>query len=108
MVVRRDDAGASSGDAQGSSSWGQKRSAMNRDLIQQLRARRDSPSELVTCSLCLSVRRGSKWMDAERVIRELRSFEHVSPPRLQPGVCEDCAEAIFARRARAAEDSIAA
>ncbi len=81
---------------------------MNRDLIQQLRSRRDRSSALVTCSLCLRVRRGSKWMDAERVIRELRSFELASPPRLQAGVCDDCAEAIFARRAHVAEEPIAA
>jgi hypothetical protein len=81
---------------------------MNRDLIQRLRTRRDSPAELVTCSLCLSVRRGRKWLEAERVISDLRSFELASPPRLQSGVCDDCAESIFARRAGKAEEPVAA
>ena len=108
MVVRRDDAGVLSGDAHGSSTWSQKGLAMNTDLIERLRSRRDSSAELVTCSLCLSVRRGSEWMEAERVISELRSFELASPPRLQSGVCDDCAEAIFARRARIAEEPVAA
>jgi hypothetical protein len=108
MVVRRDDAGALSGDAHGSSTWAQKGLAMNRDLIQRLRTRRDSSAELVTCSLCLRVRRGRKWLEAERVISELRSFELASPPRLQPGVCDDCAELIFERRARRAEEPVAA
>ena len=81
---------------------------MNRDLTQRLRAKRDSSDELVTCSLCLRVRRGSEWMEAERVISELRSFELSSPPRLQSGVCDDCAESIFARRARSVEEPVAA
>jgi len=81
---------------------------MNRDLIQRLRAKRDSSAELVTCSLCLRVRRGPEWLLAERVIRELRSFELVSPPRLEPGVCDHCADTIFARRMRVAKEPIAA
>lgn len=81
---------------------------MNTDLIQRLRTRRDSSAGLVTCSLCLRVHRGSEWMDAERVISELRSFELASPPSLQSGVCDDCAESIFARRARTAEEPVAA
>ena len=81
---------------------------MTRDLIQTLRAKRDSSAELVTCSLCLRVRRGRKWLEAEHVISELRSFELASPPRLQSGVCDDCAESIFARRARIAEEPTAA
>ena len=81
---------------------------MNRDLIQRLRTRQGTAAELVACSLCLRVRRGSEWIEAERVISEIRSFELAAPPRLQSGVCDDCAEAIFARRARVAEEPIAA
>ena len=64
-------------------------------------------AELVTCSLCLRVRRGSAWIEADDVIRELRSYELPSPPRLRSAVCDDCAEAILGRRARA-EETIAA
>jgi hypothetical protein len=53
---------------------------------------------LVTCSLCLRVRRGSEWREAEQVIRELRSYELEAPPRLHSAVCEVCAESIFTRR----------
>jgi hypothetical protein len=108
MVARRDDAGAPCGDAHDSSNWDRKGLVMNKDFIQRLRTRQDTTAELVSCSLCLRVRRGSDWIEAERVINEIRSFELAAPPRLQSGVCDDCAEAIFARRARVAEEPIAA
>jgi hypothetical protein len=55
-------------------------------------------TELISCSLCLRVLRGSEWLEAERVIREMRSYELETSPRLHGGVCEVCAESIFARR----------
>ena len=76
---------------------------MDVDLLQHLRSRRTLRStkqqaDLVTCSLCLRVRRGSEWREAEQVIRELRSYELEAPPRLHSAVCEVCAESIFSRR----------
>jgi NMD protein affecting ribosome stability and mRNA decay len=76
---------------------------MDVDLLQDLRSRRTLPStkqrtDLVACSLCLRVRRGSEWREAEQVIRELRSYELEAPPRLHSAVCEVCAESIFSRR----------
>ena len=76
---------------------------MDVDLLQLLRSRRTLRStkqqaDLVTCSLCLRVRRGSEWREAEQVIRELRSYELEAPPRLHSAVCEVCAESIFSRR----------
>jgi hypothetical protein len=71
---------------------------MSVDLAQHLRLRRAQRTELVTCSICLRVRRGSDWRDAEHVIRELRSFELEAPPRLRSAVCDVCAESIFNRR----------
>jgi hypothetical protein len=62
---------------------------------------------LATCSLCLRVRHGSDWVDAEAVIRQLRTYELGSLPRFEPAVCEDCLAAILARRARP-EEAIAA
>jgi hypothetical protein len=77
------------------------------DLVQLLRphARRNATtsSDLVTCSLCLRVLRESEWVDAERVIREIHSYELEDLPHLLPGVCDDCADRIFARRATPAE-----
>ena len=62
-----------------------------------------SSAGFVTCSLCLRVHRGSEWTEAERVIREIRSYELAAPPRLQSAVCEVCAESIFSRRAQVRE-----
>jgi hypothetical protein len=81
---------------------------MDSDLVQFLRFRRpprqtESRTHLTTCSLCLRVLRGSEWMEAERVIREMRSYELDAPPRLQSAVCDVCAESIFSRRAQAGE-----
>ncbi len=59
--------------------------------------------DLVTCSLCMRVRRGSEWMDAELVIRDTRSYELATLPRLLPGVCEACAQSIFSRRVQIAD-----
>jgi hypothetical protein len=76
---------------------------MDVDLLQHLRLRRtlrqtESRTDLITCSLCLRVLRGSEWLEAETVIREMRSYELEALPRLQSGVCEACAESIFSRR----------
>ena len=77
---------------------------MDVDLLPLLRSRRTLRStkqqaDLLTCSLCLRVRRGSEWREAEEVIRDLRSYELEAPPRLHSAVCEVCAESIFSRRA---------
>ena len=56
------------------------------------------PTDLITCSLCLRVRQGSEWREAEHVIRELRSYELPALPRLHSAVCEVCADPIFSRR----------
>lgn len=82
------------------------------DLVEHLRPRRatrqtESSGDLVTCSLCLRVLRGSEWVEAESVIRELRSFALQAPPRLQSAVCDHRAEAILSRRAQAAEAAAA-
>ena len=56
--------------------------------------------DLVVCSICLRVRRGSEWIDAERVIRDIRSYDD-ELPRLHNAVCGDCTEAISRRRVNA-------
>ena len=63
--------------------------------------------DLITCSICLRVRRRSEWIDAERVIRETRSYELDAPPRLHSALCDFCAESISDGRAQVGE-SIAA
>jgi hypothetical protein len=54
--------------------------------------------DLTACSICLRVRRGSEWVDAEHVIRDVKSYEG-ELPRIHSAVCDDCAESIFRRRA---------
>jgi hypothetical protein len=53
--------------------------------------------------MCLRVLRGSEWLEAERVIHEIRSYELESPPRLRPALCDACAESIHSRRAQVTE-----
>jgi hypothetical protein len=78
---------------------------MHTNLAQLPRFRRtprqtESRTNLITCSLCLRVLRGGDWLEAERVIREIRSYELEAPPHLQDAVCDACAESIFSRRAQ--------
>lgn len=81
---------------------------MGAHLLQLRRSRRtprqtESQTDLTTCSLCLRVLRGSEWVEAERVIREIRSYELEAPPRLHSAVCDGCAESIVSRRAHLGE-----
>lgn len=76
---------------------------MAKNRLQLLSEEPGSPGGLVACSVCLRVLRASRWVDAERVIRELRSFELEAPPRLEPALCTVCAESIFSRRSQAHE-----
>jgi hypothetical protein len=62
--------------------------------------------DLIACSICLRVRSGSDWLDAEDVIRDIRSYDD-DLPRLRGAVCNDCAELILRRRAEV-EDALAA
>jgi hypothetical protein len=48
-----------------------------------------------------------EWGEAERVIRDNRSYELAAPPRLHSAVCELCAESIFSRRMQIADDAVA-
>jgi len=86
---------------------GPERIQMDTDLVQLLRprARRNATSstDLVTCSLCLRVLRESEWVDAERVIRKIHSYDLEELPHLLPGLCDDCADRILTRRATHAE-----
>jgi hypothetical protein len=79
---------------------------MAADLHQSVRLtlrQRRTRTSLITCSLCLRVRRGSEWVEAEHVIREIRSYELGAPPRLRSAVCGVCAESILSRRVQEGE-----
>ena len=108
MVAGRADADTLEADALDIDVTVQKGLEMNGDPLQSLRRRRhsrqaESPTDLIACSLCLRVRRGSEWVQAETVINELRSYSLEAPPRLRAAVCEHCAEPIFRRRARSGD-----
>jgi hypothetical protein len=62
--------------------------------------------KLIACSICLRVQRGSDWLEAERVIRDIKTYDD-DLPRLRGAVCTDCAELISQRRADV-EDALAA
>ena len=62
--------------------------------------------DLIVCSICLRVRRGSEWLDAEYVVRDIKSYDH-DLPQLHSAFCDDCAEAIYRRRA-GQQDAVAA
>jgi hypothetical protein len=59
---------------------------------------RPEPLSVVACSLCLRVLHDSGWIEADRVIRELRTFELPAPIRLEPGLCDGCVELVDRRR----------
>jgi hypothetical protein len=66
------------------------------------RTRRNSGQlSLIGCSRCLRVLRDDEWVEAETVIRELRSFEYEAPPRFEPVLCPICTLSIELRRERA-------
>ena len=58
---------------------------------------------LVACSVCLRVRRGPSWVEAEVLIRQLRSYARPAPPRLHPALCPRCAASLRRRRTPAPE-----
>jgi hypothetical protein len=51
------------------------------------------------CSICLRVQVGSQWIEAEQVIRANRTHELAAVPRLQPAVCDVCADVILSATA---------
>jgi hypothetical protein len=59
--------------------------------------------KLTTCSVCLRVLRGAEWVEVEQVIKELRSFVLLVPPRLESALCPHCTESLHRRPAAAGE-----
>jgi hypothetical protein len=64
-------------------------------------ASRGGALSLIGCSRCLRVLRDQEWVQAETVIRDLRSFEYDAAPHFQPVVCPVCTLSIQLRRAQA-------
>jgi hypothetical protein len=78
------------------------------EMLHTPRKERPVPQDLVICSLCLHVQRGSEWIEAERVIRETRSYELDATPRFHPAICDNCVDSILRRRAVEHEEPLAA
>jgi hypothetical protein len=77
---------------------------MNTHLVEQLQPQPERRElTLIACSICLRVRRGSEWVEAEHVINEIRSYELDAPPRFRPAVCDVCTRSALSRRASADE-----
>ena len=53
---------------------------------------------LVACSVCLRVQDGRAWLDADEVIRRLRTFDCDDVVRLRGAVCERCRTYLGHRR----------
>jgi hypothetical protein len=62
---------------------------------------------LVACSVCLRVLRGTDWVEAERAIRDLRSFALPAAPRFESALCDHCTDSIDRRR-REPKETLAA
>jgi hypothetical protein len=109
MAARREATDATAGNSSSIDiAVARKDSVMDLDLVKLLRprpaaTRAKTDGNLITCSVCLRVLRSSEWIDAEHVIREIRSFELETPPPLLAGMCDSCADAIRRRRTRAVE-----
>jgi hypothetical protein len=73
--------------------------AMYVELVQPLRPRLASRRDprLTACPLCLRALRGSVWVEAERAIQELRTYELEGLPRFKH-VCDHCTDSILSRR----------
>jgi hypothetical protein len=82
--------------------------AMKTDLrLRSTLPRPELDTDLVVCSLCLRVLRGSEWVEAETVIRELRTYELEAPPTLHSAVCDLCSTVGFGHQEEAAQPAAA-
>jgi hypothetical protein len=54
--------------------------------------------EVRACSICLRAELRGEWREAEEAIRELHTYQQPTPPRLLPGLCDACQQAICYRR----------
>jgi hypothetical protein len=77
-------------------------------MIDHVGHARESTLTVVACSLCLRVSHQSQWVEAEFVIRRLRTFELPAALRLEPGICDGCADDIAQRRLSAISERPAA
>ena len=57
---------------------------------------------ILACSICLRTQLHGDWLEAEDVIRELRTYEQPNPTRLLPALCGACETSIARRRSQAA------
>jgi hypothetical protein len=56
------------------------------------------PTPLPACSICLRVLVAGSWIEADELIRSLRTFESPKAPRFSHGLCDLCANTRRERR----------
>jgi len=56
------------------------------------------PRPLPACSICLRVLVAGSWIEADELIRSLRTFELPKAPRFSNGLCDLCVNARRERR----------
>lgn len=78
----------------------------DRNRVIPFRLRRAS-NRLVACSVCLRVREGEGWIDADEAIRRLRTFERERVVRLGGALCDRCETELQLRR-RSDDEELAA
>jgi hypothetical protein len=75
---------------------------VRRDQCLRKTSREGTATRFVTvCAWCERVRVGGCWLEMDRAIAQLRTFEWPEPPGLTHGICDDCFEQLA--KARAAE-----
>ena len=78
----------------------------NRNRVIPFLPRREV-QHLVACSVCLRVRVAGTWIEADELIRRLRTFEFDDVVRLSSALCERC-EAELRLRRRIGSEELAA
>ena len=56
------------------------------------------PTPLPACSICLRVLVAGSWIEADELIRSLRTFDLPMAPRFSDGLCDLCVNAKRDRR----------
>jgi hypothetical protein len=56
---------------------------------------------LTACAWCERIRLDDRWVDPQRAIAQLRTYEWKRPPQFTHGICERCLEDVERRRSTA-------
>ena len=65
-----------------------------------------APFTFQACSICLRVLDGTTWVEAEHIIRTLRTYDLPHAVQLDAGLCDVCADELDRRRAVSRAESV--